>query len=482
MSPNRRWLPVLFFSALPASLAAQSADLGSCEKSPPDDASQYACALLSAEIPAQKAPDSVILLQLPVGTTLRVAIDRKVRIAKTGQAVTAKLTEPVYAFDEAVIPAGSVVTGQVTKIDPIGARGKVFSYMNGDLTPFHKYQLEFDLVTLPGGQQRKISTSVSPGIAQPVHLVAGSAREQQRNAAKREAENAKAEVQKRGRDTIDEIRAPGKMHRLKEMLLAQSPYRNQYLEAGTRFYAALTESLDFGKETRTAQQLADLGKSPAPDSVLHARLEAEVSSATAQRGNVISAVLTEPLFSADGHLLLPANSVISGEVIKAKPARKLHHNGDLRVIFNRIETPEGAIQPMQGSVEGMEADRRDRLKLDEEGGAQATDSKTRYLSTGVALLLAAAASRPDVEHGTTDTAGDPSVRAGAGVSGSRITGSLIALAAKSQPVSIAFAAFGAGTSLYSNFLSRGKDVVFVKDTPFEIGFSQAHAKEAGGQP
>jgi hypothetical protein len=476
-----RWITLVFFAA-PSCLSAQTAASFDCKENPREERAPLLCAPEPQENPAANVPDSVILLNLPAGTTLRVAIDKKVRITKAGEPVTAKLTEPVYAFDEAVIPAGSQVSGQVTNIDPVGARDKVFSYMNGDFSPFHKYQLEFDTVTLPSGEKRKITTSVSLGIAQPVHLVAGGGKEKKQNAAAREVANAKAEAQGKVHDTIDEIKAPGKMHRVKEMLVAQSPYRRQYLETGTRFYASLSEPLDFGKTTRTAEQLADLGTSPAPDSVLHARLVAEVSSATAQRGNAISAMLTEPLFSADHHLVLPANSVIEGEVIKAKPARMLHHNGDLRVLFSRIETPEGVIQPMQGSVEGMEADRRAGLKLDDEGGAQATDSKTRYLSTGVALLLAAAASRPDVEHGTTDTAGDPSVRAGAGVSGSRITGSLIALAARSQPVSIGFAAYGAGTSVYSNFLSRGKDVVFVKDTPFEIGFSEPHAKGAEKKP
>ena len=47
-----------------------------------------------------------------------------------------------------------------------------------------------------------------------------------------------------------------------------------------------------------------------------------------------------------------------------------------------------------------------------------------------------------------------------------------------QPVSMAFAAYGAGTSVYNNFLSRGKDVVFVKNTPLEIGLSEPHAKAA----
>ena len=70
------------------------------------------------------------------------------------------------------------------------------------------------------------------------------------------------------------------------------------------------------------------------------------------------------------------------------------------------------------------------------------------------------------------------MRAGAGVSGSGITGTVISLAAKSQPVSMAFAAYGAGASVYNNFLSRGKDVAFVKNTPLEIGFSEPHAKAA----
>jgi len=405
-----------------------------------------------------------------------------VRIAKAGQPVTGKLTEPVYAFDQIVIPAGSAVTGRVTSVHSVPALKKTMSYINGNFSPVHEYDLEFDSLTLPGGEQRKISTSVSPGIAQPVHLVAGGATEKKKNAAARAAENAKMEAEGKVHDTIDEVKSPGKVERLKEMLLAQSPYRRQYLKAGTRFYASIAEPLEFGKTTRTAEQLAELGKNPEPDSVLHARLADGVSSATAQRGNAISAVLTEPLFSQDRHLLLPASSRIEGEVIKAKPATKLHHNGDLRVIFNRIETPEGVVQAMQGSVEGIEADRRSGVKLDDEGGAQATDSKTRYLSTGFALLMAAAASRPDVEHGTTDTGGDPGVRAGAGVSGSGVTGTVIALAARSQPVSIAFAAYGAGTSVYNNFLSRGRDVVFVKDTPLEIGFSEPRANAAVKKP
>lgn len=480
-SDRRRFFPCLVFLAAPAVLHAQTAVRGGCNEVPREDALPSVCAPPTSETMAPSVPDSVILLQVPAGTALRVAIDQKVRIATVGQEVSGKLTEPVYAFDQPVIPAGSEVTGKVTSIHGVPGKRKVMSYVNGNFSPFHEYELEFDSVTLPNKERRSIVTTVSPGIAQVVHLVPGGTKKQP-NAAQRQIEGAKAEAKAKVNDTMDEIKSPGKMQRLKELALAQSPYRRQYLQSGTRFYASLDEPLDFGKTTRTAEQLAQLGKSPEPDSILHARFAEEVSSATAQRGNVIAAVLTEPLFSQDHHLLLPANSRIAGEVIKAQPARKLHHNGDLRVIFNRVETPEGVVQPMQGSVEGVEMDRRSGVKLDDEGGAQATDSKTRYLSTGVAVLLAAAASHTDNEHGTTDAAGDPSVRAGAGVSGSGITGTLISLAAKSQPVSMAFAAYGAGNSVYNNFLARGKDVVFVKNTPLEIGFSEPHQKPAEKKP
>jgi len=471
-------LSVLVFLVAPFSLSGQTAVRGNCNEAPREDALSFLCALPTSEIPAPRAPDVTILLKVPAGTTLRVAVDRKVRIAEAGQTVSGKIVEPVYTFDQEVIPKGSLATGHVTNIHPIPARKRILSYASGNFSPVHKYELEFDSVILPGGERLRIATAVSPGIAEVVHLVAGDAKRNKRNAAIRTVQNAKEAGKARMHDTLDEIKSPGKIQRLKQMLLAQSPYRRQYLDPGTRFYASLRDPLDFGRTTRTAEQLIQLGETPTADSILHARLATEVSSATAQRNNAISAVLTEPLFSQDHHLLLPANSLIAGEVIAAKPARKFHRNGDLRVVFDRIQTPEGLIQSMRGSVEGVEADRRAGLRLDDEGGAQATDSKTRYLSTGVALLLAAAASRPDVEHGTTDTAGDPSLRAGAGVSGSGITGSLIALAARSQPVSIAFAAYGAGTSVYNNFLSRGRDVVFAKDTPLEIGVSEGHSKPA----
>lgn len=455
---------------------AQEQASAGCAEVPREDALPALCAPPTSEIAAAAAPELMVHLDVTEGTPLRIAIDERSRISHAGQTVHGKVVEAVYAFDQAVIPAGSTVSGYVSKIEPIPVRVRVFSYADAKFTPFHRYEVTFDMLTLPDGKQIPIRTKVAPGTAEVVHLVANTKKEQERkkNAATRAVSDAKQEARAKVHEAANEIKAPGKMHRLEEMLWAQSPYRRQYLQPGTRFNATLEQPLDFGNAFRTREELSELGGEPEDDSVLHARLISKVSSANAQRGTPVMAVLTQPVYSADHHLLLPANSKLVGEVLEAKPARKFHHNGDLRVAFNRLETPEGALQPMEGSLEGVEVDRAAGLKLDEEGGAHATDSKKRYLSTGFSVLMAAAASHPDTEHGRTDPAGDANVRAGARVSGYGISGSLITLAVRSQPVSMAFAAYGASMSIYTNFISRGKDVVFAKDTPLEIGFGRAH--------
>jgi hypothetical protein len=477
--------------------------ISACEEAPREDASASLCAPPSSEegrrIAAEPLMQANIPLTLPTGTPLRIAIDERVRIRDSGVVVHGKVVEAVYAFDQEVIPAGSVATGHVKSIAPVSGVKRTMAYANGDFSPFHGYEVVFDMVTLPDGKHVPITTTVMPGTAEVVHLVSNPDKQNQKGAAGRATDRAKseakgkiAEAKQQAHEGWQKLTAPGKMHRLKEFVAAQSPYRRQYVQPGTRFVAELDAPLDFGATTRTSEQLVAVGSEPVPDSTLKARLVAEVSSATATRGTSVAAILSEPLYSPTHQLILPANSRLVGEVVKAKAARKLHHNGELRVIFERIETSDEGMQAlaqlqmqapgeaersraMVGNLEGVEVDRRANMQLDEEGGARTTDSKTRYLSSGLAVMLAAAASHTEMEHGATETAG-PGVRTAAGGSGFRLTGAVLSLVAKSTPVSVAIGAYGASQSIYANFLSRGRDVVLPKDTPLEIGFGPPHTK------
>jgi hypothetical protein len=443
-----------------------------------------------------------IPLSLPEGTPLRIALDRRTRVHHAGAIVHGTVVETVYAFDQPVIPAGSVLSGKIASIAPVSGVKRTLAYANGNFSPFRKYEVTFETLTLPGGKEVPIETTVSPGTSEIVHLVSNPNKQNQKSAAGRAQDSAKREAKSKIQETKDQVHqtwqsvtGPGRMHRLEQFLLSQSPYRRQYIEAGTRFVADLKEPLAFGEAARSGGQLAAVGSAPMPDSTLKARLVSEISSATATQDTAVTAILTEPLYSPTHQLILPASSRLLGRVLQAKPARKLHHNGELRVIFDRIETPEEALQAlaqmqeqaeqarassqaMVGNLEGIEVARSANIKLDEEGGARTTDNKTRYLSTGLAVLLAAAAAHPDAEHGTVDAGGDPGVRTAAGGSGFRLTGAVLSLAVKSTPVSMAFGAYGASASIYTNFLSRGHDVVLPKDTPIEIGFGNPHPAAA----
>jgi hypothetical protein len=499
--------------------AAQGQKYGGCLAAPAPDAPPSMCvpALEKSEndvaVATAAKPTAKIDLLVPEGTTVRIALDQRTRISHPGDAVHGKVVETVYAFDQPVIPAGSIATGHVIKIDSVPAVRRTMAYANGNFSPFREYEISFDTVTLPDGRQLSVATTVSSGTAEVVHLVS-AATQKQKSASQRATEAGKQEVKGKFQEAQDqlhksweEVSAPGKLHRLKSYLLAQSPYRRQYIEPGTRFNADLDSAISFGEIQRTSDDFTALAGALPPNTTLKARLLGEVNSATATRGNRVEAVLTEPLYSPTRQLILPVNSRIVGQVVQAKAAHKFHHNGELRLIFERIEIPAEAERAasetapklvaensvneartelthrgnlrMTGNIEGVEVDRRDHMVLDEEGGARTTDSKTRYLSTGVAILLAAAASHTDAEHGTVDSAGDPGVRTAAGGSGFRLVGALISLGAKSQPVSIALGVYGASSSVYANFLSRGHEVIFPKDTPLEIGFGSRHS--AGSQ-
>jgi hypothetical protein len=422
-----------------------------------------------------------IELRIPPGTPLRIALTNRVRIAREGTPVEGRVTDTVYAFDQPLIPAGSKAHGHVTRVAPVPKVRRTLAMANANFSPLHEYSLTFDSIDLADGRSLPIQTIVAPGIAETVHLVSDPAQSaKKKNALTHAAANAKQEIHDKAHNVMAEVKSPGRMHRIKQFVLAQLPYRRQYLEPGTKFSAELTAPVSFGVTTRSLTQLNSLGTQPAPETTVRARLATEVSSATANRGTPVEAVITEPVFDRQHQLILPADSRILGEVTQARPASRLHRNGELRITFEKITT-EGQVQPMQGNLQGVEVDRTASLKLDREGGAQATDSKSRYFSTALAISVAAAAGHPESDNGASDGISDPAARTVAGGSGFKLVGALVSLASGSKAFSAGLGFYGASMSIYSHFLARGKDVVFPRDTPLEIGFGLPHGVDRSTQ-
>src|SRR5258708_33933928 len=143
-SDLRRIFPFLVFLAVPAALPAQTTVRGGCSEFPSEDALPSVCAPPTSETIAPPVADTVILLKVPAGTALRVAVDQKVRIAAVGQVVSGKITESVYAFDQAVIPAGSEGTGKVTTIHAGPGIAKTMAHGNGNFSPYHENNTEVE--------------------------------------------------------------------------------------------------------------------------------------------------------------------------------------------------------------------------------------------------------------------------------------------------------------------------------------------------
>ena len=421
--------------------------------------------------PTRPIAPATIELTLPKGTPIRVSLLKKVRILKIGDPVTARVLEPVYSFDRVVVPKGSLVTGKVTQIVPVSKLVRTEAILNGNFTPLKNATVEFDTLVLKNGTRMPLDTNVLPDTQNVIRLLT-----QPSGKDPSLMEQAKRAIDQRWRKAIDEVKAPGKLHRLKELALSELPYHRQYLKTGTVYDAVLSEPLKFGKVTLPPTELAQLGSVPPEDSVVDARLLTSLNSATAVNGAPVEAVVTKPLFLGKdkGQLLLPQGTQLEGDVVQARPARRLHRNGQLRFVIQKMELPSGSWDRVDASVEGLEVGRGAHLKLDSEGGASVTQSKMRYLTTALSLAVAATTVAGDSDHHMGDLTGKTGPDTGAsglaGASGFRLVGLALGAGANSRILASALGFYGAARSVYYHFIARGQNVRLAKDTPMEIAF------------
>lgn len=405
--------------------------------------------------------NETVALKLPSGTPLQIALDKEVRVRKLGQAIHGRVIQPVYAFDHLVIPVGAEVTGHISNISGISTKKRTLGILNVDLTPAHTIEVEFDDLLLADGKDIRLHTSVTPGSGQVMRLSSAGEHEKRskvKSAASQKMEEAKQEWY----NAMKEVREPGKMHRVLRYGLAQFPVRPQYIDAGTLYFAELQEPLNFGSEPLSPKTAAALGTSPPPGSLVHALLITPLNSATTQKGVEVEALISQPLFGGD-RLILPQGSRLRGSVLQVRPARRLHRNGQLRIAFRELVLPEGIAQKVVTSLEGVESGAEGHAQLDAEGGTRATDSKSRFVDTGLSVGLAL------VGQGGKHDVGEAGPVSG-GATAFKIVGIITGVFVRSHSFAIVMSAFGGSRSIYNNFLRRGRDIIFPKNTIMEIGF------------
>lgn len=418
---------------------------------------------LAAATGSAGAQEPPIDLALPPGRTLQLALDRKVRIGRVGQPVSATVIEPVYSYDRIVVPAGTRARGHIERLEKLPRPLRVRAVVGGDFTPLRHAVLSFDTLTFADGREVAIRTHLEGGFDNVALAVARPSGNKGRVA--RVAAEA---VRQAGLD-LEALRGPGKLGRLKDAFVRRLPYHPQYLARGTVYSAELLAPIEFG--TVAPVERAAAGELAAPDSVLHARLLTALSSATSTRGAPVRAVLTRPLLSADGRLILPEGSELDGEVTFSKAARHLHRNGQLRFLFETVNAPGAERETLKASLHAAELGRGQGVVIDEEGGTRVANSNRRFILPAIALLTL---------HSSLESEGaDPGEAAAAGGGGSDILAqgpggfvgwSLlgVALSQTSRPVAAVLGVVGLARSTYGAVFGKGRDVVIPAHTPLEL--------------
>jgi hypothetical protein len=271
-------------------------------------------------------------------------------------------------------------------------------------------------------------------------------------------------------DIVTEINSQPKGDRLQEEAYSRLPYHPQFLPANTRLSAPLQEPLAFGIETVAAREMEQAGLPP-PDTVVTARLLSTVSS-NSDLGSKVSAVVSEPFYSTDHHLVLPEGTRLTGTVVQAQPARWFRRPGKLRLRFQKMELPEPIpITNRQLSVEATVARvnpiRKVRIKIDDEGAMKSIEPRTRFIAPAVQIFLGVSL-LDETNNNAQSQSANRVLRAVAGASGLGLVGSIAAQFSSEAATGIGL--YGAAWSVYNHVLARGHNILLVQDTPFQIRF------------
>jgi hypothetical protein len=421
--------------------------------------------------PKQPAAPQTVDLTIAKGSPIQIALDDEIQVKRVGQPIHGHTVEPIYAFDHVVVPVGSRVTGTVTKIASISGSKRTLAALNADFTPVRKVEVGFDELLLSDGRHFLMQTHVTPGSGQIIQLVTAANPKAKKNVAKDAAsekiKQAKRQAHEQWDNALKQVKSPGKLQRLERYGESQSPVHRQFIPAGTVYFAELEEPLDFGKETLTVPMATSMVAGLAEGNVVHALLVTPLSSATSKRGQAIEAVLSQPLMDGS-NLILPEGSRLKGSVKQAAPARRMKRNGQLRIAFSEVVPPDGLEQKVVTTLEGVQAGKNANVKLDAEGGAEATTSKTRYVGTAVSLGLAMMSGGHGRDHDGDGGNGSGSSAAG-GLGGFKLVGMVMGALVRSRAFGTTMGAYGAAVSVYTNFMARGHEVEFPKNTAMQIG-------------
>jgi hypothetical protein len=400
---------------------------------------------------AQDAQPPQNTIMVGAGNDLRCRLEKGLRITKSGEPITAKLVEPVYAGTTIAIPEGSTIKGHVTSIS--NAPGRAGHILRGDFTPPRTAHVTFDNVILPDGTAVPIHTDTTTGVSDV-------------KMAQYLPKSQRPGVRQKMKDAAKPLRDPNKVQRLRQAAITSLPYHPEYFDQGTIFDATLLDAIETPSplDQAEAHSLVD-------DGYVHVRLLTALNSEMSADGSAIEAVVPRPYYNQDHVLLYPAGTKLAGTVTRTVAAGWMKKNGQLLFSFHSAQTPDGTTTEMIATVAGIEAPGAQRLAVGQEGHVKATTSPFSRLRAPLSLI--------GPSRAVADTSVDKTAwsRAGEGRRGFGLLGAGAAQA--SATTAIGFGYFGAAMNIYDAFLARGSNVQLPVNTPVLLRLDEK-AHQSGG--
>jgi hypothetical protein len=416
-----------------------------------------ACSVLAgsvslAAVQDTQPPQSTIVVG--AGNDLRCRLEKGLRITKSGEPVTAKLVEPVYAGTNIAIPEGSTIKGHVSSISR--APRRVGQILSGDFTPSRIANVTFDQVILPDGTALQIHTGTTAGISDIQN-------------AQYLPKSQRPGVRQKIKDATKPLHEPNKLQRLRQAAITSLPYHPSYLDQGTIFDATLLDPIWTPIPFESAEIHPPLG-----DSYVHLRLLTPLNSEMIAHGDTIEAAISRPYYNSDHVLLYPAGTKLEGTVTKAVAAGWMKKNGGLLFSFHSAQTPDGITTEMFATVAGIQAPGSQQLTVGLEGNVRAT---TPLFSRLRGLLSLVGPSRAAADMTVDKTAWS---RAGQGSKGFGLLGAGAAQA--SAATAVGFGYFGGAVKMYDAFLAKGSNVNLPVNTPVFLRIDEKANLSGGTQP
>ncbi len=422
---------------------------------------------------AAAAPMGHLLAQdavLAPGTALRLVLDHSARMRK-GASLTGHLTEPVYLVDHEVVPVGALVTGTIRGTHPGPKSVRVRRLLAADFTPPREPDAVFTSLTIPAKGDVAAHTVVieAPAVETSASVLTMG--------TKKGKQSIKAQVggflKQRRQDVRDTLRKHHYAEIVEKWAVGQLPYHPDILWTETCFNADLAAPATIPDPVHASLPLEDL-RGRLPQGVLHARLVRSLSSETAKRGDPVDAVITEPLLSEDRtQLLVPQGTHLGGVVVQTRAARRFGRNGDLRFAFRKLDLPngEGTPQPadIHGRLSAAETAPGEHATIDEEGEIKAGNGPGKYVEPALLLALAVGAGH----HDDDGHSGDAGLGGSAvGSNGFGLIARIVSLSTRNVQVVQGFAYYALAKSVYYNFVAKGHETTFPRDTEIQVTLSE----------